>query len=221
MLLKERLNARLLFILSFSITALAIYIFKLSSSGNELEVPHNFLLNVLFINITFLGSSIFCIGLIVYLFYLKHKSIAWLSAISCLMTIVAIQVIKNYMQNDGVQIFFEDDRYIPNGSNNFTRLFISSHTALAFTLATIYTLYFNNKFKSILLFVAALMVAYSRLYFSPHTIFDLLGSTFAGVASASLTYYFFLNRSKFRNGYSLIEHKYSKIKIPFKTLPVE
>ncbi len=181
LLRSEKINAGLLFIISFSITVLVIYLIRFNTIGSTLEVSHSFIKNVLFINFTFLGSGIFCIVLLLYLFYIKQNIIARLVMASSFITIFLIQSIKNYFHQDGLQFFFEDEQYLFNlDPQKEMAVYISSHTAIAFTLATVFTLYFNSRIKGFLLFTAAYVVAYSRIYLSPCTIPDALGVLLQG-----------------------------------------
>lgn len=193
----DKINARLLFIISFSVTALAICVFKFPFSVPLLHVHHSFWQNVLFINITFLGSSIFCFGLIVFLLYKKQYALAWIITGSTLISLFLIQVIKNYLHKDGVQIFFEDEQYFFNQGEKDIQ-FVSSHIALAFSLVTILALYFNNKLKTIFLFFIAFVVVYSRIYLDHHTLPELFAGAFIGVAFGSLSFYCNLNYKKLK-----------------------
>lgn len=214
LLTKEKINAQLLFAISFSVTALAIYLFKIESLGGVTVLHHNFIQNVLFINITFLGSCIFCIGLILYLFYRKKKFIAWLITCNTFISILIIQGIKNYLHKDGVHIFFEDEQYIFNAvSQNTLTAFLSGHTAIAFSLATSLSLYFNNR-KSLLLFTIAGIVAYSRIYLGHHTLPDLFAGAFTGLASGTFSFYCSLNFSKVKKHLFSITQRFNKPRMP-------
>ena len=220
MLHSEKINSRLLFIISFSITVLAIYFFKFNSSGSVLYVPHNVIQNVLFINITFLGSTIFCFGLIIYLFYKKKNKMAWLITASTFLSVLVIQIIKNYLNKGGIQIFFEEEQYLFNTAEKTTAGLISSHIALAFVLATVLALYFNNKLKTVFLFFIAVVVLYSRIYLGHHTLPELLAGAFTGLASGSLSFYCYLNYTKLKKSEFFKQKKYNNT-IPINNFSIE
>ena len=206
----EKTNAQLLFTISFCATALAIYVLKIDSFGPAFDVSHTFIQNVFFINITFLGSGIFCISLIIYLFYKKKNSLAGQIIISTFISVVIIQTIKIYLHNDGLQFFFEDRQYLFNSVSQKGLFFMSGHTAIAFCLATILAMHFNNMKKTAYLFFSAFIVAYSRIYLSHHTIADLLAGAFAGIFSTTFGIYFSLNFSKFKKRLIIKTHRVNK-----------
>lgn len=216
----DKINARLLFIISFSVTALAIYLFKFVPSGATVHVPHNFWLNVLFINITFLGSAIFCFGLILYLFYKKQYAIARLITGSTLLSLLLIQIIKNYLSIDGIQIFFEDEQYLFNATETSIQL-VSSHTALAFSLATFFVLHFNNRILRYSILLLAIVVAWSRIYLSHHTLPDLFAGAFIGLFSGCAVYYYYLNYVKFKKPSLFTSRKFNNGSIPANTFSIE
>lgn len=194
----ENINSKLLFIISFSLTALAIYLFKFASAGSALLIHHSFIQNVFFINVTFLGSGIFCIGFILYLFYKKKNLAAGLITGSALITFLIIQGIKNYLAHDGIQIFFEDEQSLFSNTAKEIVMFPSAHTALAFNLATVLALYFKNNLRTFYLFTIAGIVAYSRIYVDHHTVPDLFAGAFTGMVSAAISFYFYLNYFKIK-----------------------
>ena len=210
LLRKEKINPQLLFTISFCITALAIYLLKINSFGSALDVSHNFIQNVFFINVTFLGSGIFCMSLIVYLFYKKQDSLAWLTISSTCISVLMIQAIKMYLHNDSLQFFFEDRQYIFNSVSQKSAFFLSGHTAIAFSLATVLSLHFNNARKAVYLFFTAFIVAYSRIYLAHHTLADLFAGAFTGIASATLCFYCSLNFSKLKKSSKLINQKFNE-----------
>lgn len=216
----DNINTRLLFIISFSITALAICLFEFVSPGPPLQVYQNFWLNVLFINITFLGSVIFCMVLILYLIYKKQYILVRLISGSIFSTILLIQIIKNYLHNDGIQIFFEDEQYLFNTDKKSIQ-FISSHTALAFTLVTVFALHFYNRKIRFFLILVGFIVAYSRIYLSDHTLPDLFAGAFVGLLSGAIVYYCYLNYSKLKRPKWFTRQKFTNSQIPTNTFSIE
>lgn len=216
-----RINSQLLFIISFSITALAIYTINFSASGSLLTAHHSYILNVLFINLTFFGSSLFSMGLVVFLFYKKKNALAWLIISSTFIAILFTQVIKNYAAKDGIHIYLEDGQSIIDGGTNAIRLYISAHTALAFALATIFALHFNDRRKTIALFLIAVIVAYSRIYLDRHTIYDIIGGIVAGLGSASIVVYCYFNYLKARKTSLFPKPKFPVINFPPSPFSIE
>ncbi|MEO5783036.1 MAG: phosphatase PAP2 family protein [Ginsengibacter sp.] len=217
----EKVNSNLLFIISFGITALAIYMFNFGTAGAVLHVPRSFIQNVIFINATFLGSGLFCIGLIVYHFYNKKNTIAWIVTGSAFLSMLVTQVIKNYLHKDGFQIFFEDEQYIFNSGTNTMAKFVSAHTAMAFALATAFALHFKNRKRSVVLFITAVVIAYSRIYLGNHTLPDLIAGAFAGIASGALTFYCYLNYIKLKMPRLVMKQKFNDLRIPTNPFSIE
>lgn len=220
LLRKEISNTRLLFTISLSITALALYLFNFTSFRSPVELHRSAILNVLFINITFLGSGIFCCGLILYLFYKNKNTLAKLLAAGALLSAILVQIAKNYLHNDGIQIFFEREQYLFN-SQKPSPGFISAHAAIVFTLSTILSLYFKNRVRSVLLFMIAGMVAYSRIYLGTHTIADLFAGAFIGLGSGTLTCYFYLNYSGMKRPRFVMPKKISTPEVPLNVYSIE
>lgn len=221
MSLRQKINSQLLFVISFSVTALVIYLFNFSAAGAVLHVPQSFIQNVIFINITYLGSGIFCFGLIVYHFYKKKNTIAWLLNCSAFISILITQIIKNYLHKDGVQIFFEDEQYIFNSGANTIATFVSAHTAMAFTLATVFAFHFKNRKRSVVLFITAVVIAYSRIYLGYHTLPDLIAGTFTGIASGAFIFYCYLNYIKLKMPRLVMKQKFNHLRIPTNPFSVE
>ena len=62
--------------------------------------------------------------------------------------------------------------------------FVSSHAANAVGFALISSLLFKRRLYTIVIFVWAILTAYSRIYLGVHYPFDVLGGAFIGVLSA-------------------------------------
>lgn len=145
---------------------------------------HNALKNVLFSNITFMGDSIFAFavsGLLIFLFNKKDAGIRLLLA--TLIALVITQIVKNIFSGGlPAQIFFENNAYYFD--DVIPANVISSHTAIAFTLAAFLSSASKNKIAGIFLFAAAVIVAYSRMYTANESISALaLGIVPAAVAA--------------------------------------
>jgi membrane-associated phospholipid phosphatase len=126
---------------------------------------HSAFKNILFSNITFMGDSIFAFavaGILIFLFNKKDAGMRLLLA--TLITLVITQVVKNIFSGLPVQLFFEKNAYYFDDPLSIPANIISSHTAVAFTLAAFFASASKNKIAGIFLFAAAIIVAYSRTY---------------------------------------------------------
>lgn len=204
----RKLNSRLLFIISFCITAFTIYICRHALFAPVSEVPRSFAQNVLFINITFFGSGFFCFCLILFFFYKKKNTLAWLLTGSTVITVLIIQLSKIYLNNEGIKFFTEDEQYL---FNSFTQREMkpspSSHTAIAFAIATVLAFFFKNKTRSFIFLLSACIVAYSRIYLDHHTLADVFAGAFTGIASGAIGYYYYLNHRKVKRPFFITAKK--------------
>ena len=66
--------------------------------------------------------------------------------------------------------------------------FVSSHAANTFALATYLSLIFRKKYMTVILFVYAAVVAYSRVYLGVHYPGDVTGGALLGMLLGYLTY---------------------------------
>ncbi|HEX2935146.1 MAG TPA: phosphatase PAP2 family protein [Bacteroidales bacterium] len=67
--------------------------------------------------------------------------------------------------------------------------FISSHAGNSFALATFVTLFFKVRWVSIVMFIWAAIVSYSRIYLGVHYPGDIIGGALVGIAAGLLIYY--------------------------------
>lgn len=72
------------------------------------------------------------------------------------------------------------------GSNSFP----SGHTASAFALATILSLYSKNRLVGILCFILAVAAGYSRIYLGQHFFTDVFAGAVIGVMAALFVWVF-------------------------------
>ena len=126
---------------------------------------HSAFKNILFSNITFMGDSIFAFAVAgILLFLFNKKDAAMRLLLATLITLVITQVVKNIFSGLPVQLLFEKNAYYFDDALSIPANIISSHTAVAFTLAAFFASASKNKVAGIFLFAAAIMVAYSRTY---------------------------------------------------------
>jgi membrane-associated phospholipid phosphatase len=160
----------------------------------SLNSYHPFLLNVFFINYTFVGDGIFALCLIAaMLFYYKRKQQGLSLLYSFLISGLAVQLIKNLVSAPRPKLFFEAGQYlhfIDGVSLANASSFPSGHTATAFAIATVMVIMMKNKSWQLLVLLAAVLVGYSRIYLAQHFLLDVLVGavigSFSGVLSVIL-----------------------------------
>lgn len=182
-----------------------------------LHIELTFLLNVLFINVTFCGDGFFAAGLCVWLFFvLNKKRTALIMVYTFLTAAFMVQVIKNIMQASGLKIYFEPGRMQYAVNENVTAgysIFPSAHTAIVFALATAFVLIRPNKKWQLPVLGAALVVGYSRIYLAAHTLQDVIAGAFIGTISAVAVYITYRRRFNISTHINAVRKKtYSVVK---------
>ncbi len=163
---------------------------------------HPYWLNVFFINYTFIGDGMFAIVLIALLyFYFKRKQQGFAMLTSFIISGLAAQIIKNLVNSPRPRLYFEAGQYLHfidgvSLANNSS--FPSGHTATAFAIATVLVLMINNKKSQLFILLAAVLVAYSRIYLAQHFLLDVVIGAIIGTASGVLSVYFAINFNDIR-----------------------
>ena len=148
--------AGLLFILLFGMCFLLIN--GKSAAFISLNTYHPFMLNVFFINYTFIGDGIFALCTITAIFfYYKRKQQGLALLYSFLISGLIVQVIKNLIDSPRPRLFFEAGQYLNfidgvSLANNSS--FPSGHTATAFAIATVMILMMKDKNWQLLILIA-------------------------------------------------------------------
>ena len=159
----------------------------------SLNAYHPFLLNVFFINYTFMGDGIFALCLIAAIFfYYKRKQQGLALLYSFLISGLIVQVIKNLVDSPRPKLFFEAGQYLHfidgvSLANNSS--FPSGHTATAFAIATVMALMMKDKTWQLLILIAAVLVGYSRIYLAQHFLLDVIIGALIGSSSGILAVY--------------------------------
>ena len=190
----------LLFLISCGLILLTV---SKAESFISLNSFHSFSLNVFFVNYTFLGDGIFAICLCALLFYRKQQKLALLILAAYLSSGLATQILKNCIYAPRPRIFFEASQYLYHldnfgNSGGGSSSFPSGHTTSAFALATVLAVHFKNKFTGIILFIAAALVGYSRIYLAQHFPVDVLFGAFIGITFATLSIILMNSRLRIR-----------------------
>jgi len=143
-----------------------------------LSGPHPSLLNIFFINYTFIGDGFFAFILVtIILFYFKKKQQGYALLNAILLSMISIQLVKNFSHFINPTLFFEQGQYLFStegiGSANEPAL-ASGHTAIAFAIATVFMGMIKQKKWQIPVLLAAVLVAYSRMYLAQHTLLSVM-----------------------------------------------
>lgn len=143
----------------------------------RLQLP--FAVNIFLINYTYLGDSLFviCLAFFIY-YYQKQKSIGLQMLVSLMVTLLAVQLIKNAGNPGGWQWYSEATQQLnySDAEYDISQNLISSHTAFVFTMAGILSGHCKNFFIRLLLLGAAVLMAYSRWHLVQDSLFALMGA---------------------------------------------
>lgn len=154
---------------------------------------HNNFFDVFFRYFTFLGDGLMLAFLLVF-FLLRSYYFSMATVYSIILQTVLIQGIKNLIFPNLVRpaLFFKDFAQlhaVQGVEVHAYHTFPSGHTATAFTVALLLSIYFRNKNWSILLFLLASVVALSRMYLLQHFFVDVYFGSVIGVFSVLATFY--------------------------------
>ena len=152
---------------------------------------HNKSLDLFFEIYTNVGDGLFSLGIFLLLLFLRKPLPAWEIIFSFLLAGLMVQIVKNIfpmprpktlLLTTGYPHFIEGVTLVGNAS------FPSGHTASAFATATILSIFTKNKKISLLYLLAALLVAYSRIYLAQHFLQDVLCGSMIGIIAALIGY---------------------------------
>lgn len=159
-MMKKALSIQSVILIFATLIAIALTIYV----GGIGAVSSAFYWNTTLVNITFIGDAFFafCVAFFL-LFFFNKKSIALKLLIVILVSLTITQVIKNVFSGLPTQFFFEDGVLLNSSEVLFNRNIISSHTAIAFTLAGFLVLHTKILFLKVIAFALAIIVALTRM----------------------------------------------------------
>lgn len=153
-----------------------------------LNTYHNAALDVLFYYVTYLGDGWFAVVLSIVLFvFPKTRKLAIVVFASYAVSGLLAQLIKNILEAPRPSVYFtlaQYHKFVAGVDLAGAHSFPSGHTTTAFSLATVFACYTQNKKVQIICLALALAVGYSRIYLGQHFLTDVLvGSIFGTLTS--------------------------------------
>jgi membrane-associated phospholipid phosphatase len=188
------------YFIGYFLFLLAVIFFLLIKTKTDgfifLNPYHHKILNVFFMIYTNVGDGLFSIAIFLLLLFYRRALIGWEIIITFLLSGLIAQILKNAFPMPRPKTLLGDEHYA-YFINGYTHVghasFPSGHTATAFGLATILSLFAKNKKWSIAYLLLAMLVGYSRIYLGQHFLEDVLAGAIAGVACA-LTVYILIDK---------------------------
>ncbi|MFQ3213888.1 MAG: membrane-associated phospholipid phosphatase [Marivirga sp.] len=195
--LKDKIQgpAFVMFVLYF-ITTLTISIFwEKGTFLLWLNDKHNAYGDVFFKYITYLGDGLIYLFMAVVFVTYRYYNVILLAITVVLQTIIVTIGKRLIFDLPRPRAFFENSDEILNmveGVHVHTaHSFPSGHTASAFAIATLLICLTKNKLIQVLLMLAAILVAISRIYLLQHFLIDTVAGAFIGIFSAGSVWWYF------------------------------
>jgi membrane-associated phospholipid phosphatase len=164
---------------------------------------HYSILDLFFINFTYLGDGLFAVAVILLLLILRRWSQALQILTAFVLSAALAQLLKEAFHMPRPREFFPPGAYsyfIPNVTLNGHASFPSGHSTSIFVLATMLALFEKNKQLNVLYLLLAMAVGYSRIYLGQHFLPDVLMGSLLGLTTALFVHWLFVE--KFRYGTS-------------------
>lgn len=157
---------------------------------------HTTLGDWIFPKVTYLGEAITYVLIGVILLYKKHYTKLQAMFISLVIHIVAVQILKNVVFKDAVRpkLFFQDTallNFVEGVEVHSYMSFPSGHTATAFSAFALIAFFHRGCLWEITSIIAAIAVAFSRMYLQQHFLIDVFVGSLIGTISATIAYSWF------------------------------
>jgi membrane-associated phospholipid phosphatase len=204
-LLIDSIKVRSYFYSVFIAYIIVFAFFLLTHSKSEsfyiLFGKHNYLLNAFFQVYTFLGDGIFAIALCLIVYWRKQKQLALAILICFLISGTAAQLLKNFLFSPRPKLYFDAANElfayagltdVRGGNSSFP----SGHTTTTFSIVFVLAMYIRNQYVHLLLFGAAMLVGYSRIYLGQHFPEDVFAGSIIGLFCGVISY-LIVNSRKF------------------------
>jgi membrane-associated phospholipid phosphatase len=153
---------------------------------------HTPALDAFFTVYTNVGDGLFSIGIAVILLFYRRFLLAIEIVIAFLVSGALVQILKYFFPMPRPRVFLANMNYthfIDKVTLTGHASFPSGHSASAFALATLLSLFDGNKTRALWYLLAAALVGYSRIYLGQHFLEDVFAGILVGVSSALLINY--------------------------------
>lgn len=158
-----------------------------------LNFYHNHLLDLFFINFTWFGDGLISLVSVVLLWAFKQKKQALILLLAYATSGVTAQILKHTFNHPRPKLFFKQfniDFHFIDSIRIYTEgSFPSGHTASAFAMATVFTLFKREKRFAVLALLLATMEGFSRVYLGQHFLEDVTAGAVIGILFGMISYY--------------------------------
>lgn len=201
------------FIIPYLVTLFFVTIILIVFSKAEIHIFinqfHNTFADIFFKYFTYLGDGIAIAIFIVLLLFVRYRYTLIMLGSVFFATIV-VQLFKRvlYAGEPRPKLFFKDIQelyFVPDVRVHLINSFPSGHTSTAFGLFFMAALITKNNYLKLLFFIAALLVAVSRMYLSQHFLVDTYFGSLIGTTFTGLMFYFGMKWSNLRLDNSLLK----------------
>jgi membrane-associated phospholipid phosphatase len=187
-----------IFVLLFTVACIIglffTFIFSKTDLHATLNTYHSGFFDLFFQGITLLGDGIFAVLLSIVFFFMRNRKEGVLLLITFIISALIAQFFKNFVFYDEMRPLF----FIQAGELNVQTVegikmhmnhsFPSGHTTTIFAMCSMLSLFFKTKRMGLILFLIAILTAYSRIYLSQHFLQDTLAGSFIGLTTSVLLY---------------------------------
>jgi membrane-associated phospholipid phosphatase len=186
----------LLFVLATS--GFCLVVFSAKDIFFQLNTFHTLYLDTFFQNYTLLGDGVFSIAVFLVLLLAERGALAMQVITGYLFSGMISQVLKRLIHAPRPHAIIQNTEY-PYFMDGITHTgmtsFPSGHTTSVFALAVLLALNTNDKRRSPIYLVTAIITGYSRIYLGQHFLADVVAGALIGILSA-LVVYWYLRRVK-------------------------
>jgi membrane-associated phospholipid phosphatase len=186
----------LLFVLAIS--GFCLVVFSAKDIFFQLNTFHTLYLDTFFQNYTLLGDGVFSIAVFLVLLLAERGALAMQVITGYLFSGMISQVLKRLIHAPRPQAIIQNTEYpyfIDGITHTGMTSFPSGHTTSVFALAVLLALNTNDKRRSPIYLVTAIITGYSRIYLGQHFLADVVAGALIGILSA-LVVYWYLRRVK-------------------------
>ncbi len=142
---------------------------------------------------TAIWIPLYLLIIVALVFKFRKKAVIYIAFILLLIALadqISVHLFKELVQRyrPSHNLELQNSLHLVNGYKGGLYGFVSSHSANMFALVTYLSYCFKNKLITILLFLWACLVVYSRMYLGVHYPLDILGGGILGYVLAKLMY---------------------------------